>query len=161
MSTFENEFYPIDLGARTGKEFGNKTPYQRKASSHKIGKRKEGGKMRYCVKCGTKVEDDVKICPQCGTAMEYTSGHHSDEAEPYNVNKGSTYDAVIKTFMCVMTVLQGLILLPLLWCIPMTATASKRLEHGEKIGIGFKICIFFFVSRVAGILLFARRSPEE
>ena len=26
MSTFENEFYPIDLGVRTRKEFGNKTP---------------------------------------------------------------------------------------------------------------------------------------
>ena len=30
MSTFENEFYPIDLGVRTRKEFGNKTPLPEK-----------------------------------------------------------------------------------------------------------------------------------
>lgn len=117
--------------------------------------------MKYCIKCGTKMEDDVEFCPKCNTPAKLTHGHHSDEAEPYNVDTSNSYDAKIKFFMILKTILLGLALIPLFWCIPMTASISRRLEHHEKINVGFKICVLLFVSIVAGIMLFARKEETK
>ena len=45
--------------------------------------------MGYCVKCGTKVDDGTRFCPQCGaeipgnvdSAQQYTYGQNQDHTQ--------------------------------------------------------------------------------
>ena len=45
-------------------------------------------------------------------------------------------------------------LVPLLWCIPMTVVAWKKLDRGEPLGTAFKVCTCIFVSRLAALFMF-------
>ena len=58
-----------------------------------------------------------------------------------------------KVLMIIFTVLSGFLILPLAWTIPMTVVYCSKLERGETIGVGFKICCLLFVNRIAGILM--------
>lgn len=40
---------------------------------------------------------------------------------------------------------------PLLWMIPMTVSYGKKIAHGEKVSVGFKICTLLFVGFLSGI----------
>ncbi len=44
---------------------------------------------------------------------------------------------------------------PLCWLIPMTVIYFKSIDENEDVSITFKICVFLFVSRVAGIAMIA------
>lgn len=67
--------------------------------------------MAYCVKCGARVEDDLRFCPYCGAEIPrtetagntadsmYTAGGNSDSAQSYTYyqgeaggQQGSTYN---------------------------------------------------------------------
>lgn len=55
-------------------------------------------------------------------------------------------------FMIVSTVIMGFAIIPLAWCIPMTVIAKRKIDNGEEIGVGFKVCTLIFVNLVSGIL---------
>ncbi|MGI6594970.1 MAG: hypothetical protein ACOX24_07880 [Christensenellales bacterium] len=67
----------------------------------------------------------------------------------------SSLKKIAKAFMIVGTVVMGLYLIPLIWCLPMTISYSKKIEKGEEVSAGFKICTLLFVNMVAGILMLA------
>ena len=58
-----------------------------------------------------------------------------------------------KVLMIISTVFMGLYIIPLAWCIPMTISYSKKLESGEPISTGFKVCTLLFVNLISGILM--------
>ena len=58
-----------------------------------------------------------------------------------------------KIFMIISTVVMGLYIIPLAWCLPMTITYCNKLKRGEPIGTGFKVCSLLFVNTIAGILM--------
>lgn len=45
-----------------------------------------------------------------------------------------------------------LCLIPLVWCLPMTISYSKKTYNSEYVGVRFKINILLFVNFIAGIL---------
>ena len=60
---------------------------------------------------------------------------------------------VIKVFLILSCVGLGWAIIPLAWCIPMTVSIFRKLNSGEPIGTGLKVCTLLFVNLVAGILL--------
>ena len=47
-------------------------------------------------------------------------------------------------------------LIPLIWAIPMTVHAFRKINDGEPMGVGFKVCTLLFLNMIAGILLLVR-----
>ena len=99
----------------------------------------------FCTKCGNEIMDEAIICPKCGCATNSNLN--------FNKNKTSELSNVAMVFMIISTVLLGLYLIPLAWCLPMTIIYTRKVKNGEEIGIGFKICSLLFVSQIAGILM--------
>ena len=64
---------------------------------------------------------------------------------------------VAKGFMIFATVIQGVYLIPLLWCIPMTISYSNKIKRGKPVSTGFKVCVLLFVNIVAGIIMLCDR----
>ena len=99
--------------------------------------------MKYCSKCGKELLDEAVICPNCGCF-----------ASPYGWKANrSGYVTAIKVLMIISTVINGLYLLPLLWCLPMTISYFNKIANNEEITVGFKVCSLLFVSPIAGILM--------
>ncbi|MDO4608039.1 MAG: hypothetical protein Q4B40_02465, partial [Clostridia bacterium] len=72
--------------------------------------------------------------------------------QPY-VKQPSGLATAAKILMIVGTVLMGLYIIPLAWCIPMTITYCNKLKNNEPISTGFKVCCLLFVSMIGGILM--------
>lgn len=58
-----------------------------------------------------------------------------------------------KILMIISTVVMGLYIVPMAWCLPMTISYCKKLKTGQPVGIGFKICTLLFVNTISGILM--------
>jgi uncharacterized membrane protein YvbJ len=101
--------------------------------------------MKYCSHCGKELDDDAIICVNCGCTAP-----NSDEKKA-KVSNGLRIAA--KILMIISTVAMGFLIIPLIWCIPMTVTYCNKIKNNEPISIGFKICILLFVDVIAGILL--------
>ena len=100
--------------------------------------------MKYCTRCGTQLVDEAVVCTGCGCAVETIPA-----------KKGNSKLAnIAKIFMIIGCVLTGFSLIPLCWTIPMTLYYCNAIKNNEKVGIGFKICSFLFVSNIAGIFMF-------
>ena len=101
----------------------------------------------YCTNCGNELNDQAVVCPNCGVpTANYKKVTNCDE-------KGGL-QTIIKVFLiiaCVFSVFSFLI--PLAWCLPMTINYNKKVECGERVGTGFKVCTLLFVNLVAGILM--------
>ena len=54
-------------------------------------------------------------------------------------------------------------LIPLLWCVPMTIVAWRKLDREEPLGTAFKVCTCIFLSRIAGFLMFMMKdeAPKQ
>ena len=118
--------------------------------------------MRYCSYCGMQLNDEDRFCPHCGkevvnqaavqpyadTNAIYTN-HDSKE------KKGETgLQTAAKVFMVIGTVVLAIpFLIPLAWCLPMTISYFNKVNNGEEVSIGFKICCLLFVSLLAGIFM--------
>ncbi len=102
--------------------------------------------MKYCAKCGNELLDDAVVCPKCGCAVEGTRN-------PVVVSGPSGMQIAAKVLMILGCVAMGAFLIPLAWCIPMTVSYCKKIERGEPVSVGFKICSLLFVSMIAGILM--------
>ena len=100
--------------------------------------------MKYCAKCGNQMVDEAVVCVNCGCAVEPIAGISK---------KTSGLTLAAKILMIIATVVSGFVLLPLAWTVPMTVIYFKKLERGEPISLGFKICVLLFVSTPAGILM--------
>ena len=114
----------------------------------------------YCTNCGNQIDDNAVICTKCGCLTEAgkkmnlpreLSQQNSNQGQASSSNK--TLGTIAKVFMIISTVFMGLYIIPLIWCLPMTLSLSRKLKNNEPISIGFKICILLFVNTIAGILL--------
>ena len=103
--------------------------------------------MKYCTKCGNELMDEAVICPKCGCATGYQSISNNVQAS------SSGLKTAAKILMIIGTVIMGLYIIPLAWCLPMTISYCNKIKRGEKISTGFKICSLLFVSLVGGILM--------
>ena len=99
--------------------------------------------MKYCTKCGHELVDEAIVCVGCGCVLE-------DIKISSNI---SGMKKASKILMIVGTVLTWLWIIPLSWCIPMTVSYCKKVNRGEHISTGFKVCSLLFVSLVAGVLM--------
>lgn len=106
--------------------------------------------MRYCPNCGAEVNENAVVCVRCGSGVYATPAPAPVPAEP---QKDSTLQTVIKVFMIIGCVMQGVMLLPLAWCIPLTVHVFKAFKENKPISTGKKIFILLFVNLVAGICL--------
>ncbi|MFA7222499.1 MAG: hypothetical protein WC148_03095 [Bacilli bacterium] len=56
--------------------------------------------------------------------------------------------------LCLLaTIVSGVVLIPLCWCIPMTIKVYHAYKDGTPLSTGFNVCVLLFVSMIAGILL--------
>lgn len=104
--------------------------------------------MKYCAKCGKELFDEAVVCPGCGCMV---GENMAAPAEPKK--QESAFKLVAKIFMIISTVVTGLYILPLAWCLPMTLSYCKKVKNKQPISTGFKVCILIFVNMVAGIVL--------
>lgn len=56
-------------------------------------------------------------------------------------------------FCLLSTIACGWLLIPLIWCIPMTIKVYKAYKGEATLSVGFKVCTLLFVSLIGGILL--------
>ncbi len=93
--------------------------------------------MKYCAKCGRELANGASTCPSCGASA--SNGLHT----------------AIKVLLIIGTIVAGIygLLIPLIWCIPMTISVCNKLKNNEPISTGFKVCVLIFVNTIAGILL--------
>ena len=111
--------------------------------------------MKYCTNCGNELFDEAVICPKCG----YPTAEFYLQLKSNNIKPNTSY-FVVKIFMIIATVINGLYILPLAWCIPMTVNFCKKYDKGIPISTGFKVCTLLFVNFVSGILLLCA-SPDK
>ncbi len=119
--------------------------------------------LKRCASCGAEILPHAAFCPYCGKSV---NGEETEERaepkwfeEPEQPVKDSNFKTAIKAFMLIGTVVYGLYIMPLLWCVPMTMSYFKKAKKREKTSLGFKICTLFFVNVIAGILMIL--DPEE
>ena len=56
--------------------------------------------------------------------------------------------------LCLLsTIAMGWMLIPLLWCVPMTILVYKAYKGESTLSTGFNICVLLFLNLIAGILL--------
>ncbi len=114
--------------------------------------------MKCCTHCGSPMNEKMKFCAICGVPLAGQTAEAERVYEPpYYDNDSRRRDdglvTVTKVFLVLGCIAVGWALIPLAWCIPMTVSIFRKLDSGEEIGVGLKVCTLLFVSRVAGILL--------
>ena len=103
--------------------------------------------MKYCRSCGNELFDEAVVCPKCGRVVKGAKN-------PVTAGEPSELKTVANVFMIIgCAVGATAFLIPLAWCLPMTITYNKKIEQGESISVGFKVCCLLFVSAIAGILM--------
>ena len=100
--------------------------------------------MKYCSHCGKELLDEAVICPSCGCSNESATSKSEDR---------KVLILVVKIFMILSCIGAAVALIPLCWMIPMTLHVFKKLDRGEPIGMGFRICVLLFCNVVAGVVL--------
>ena len=109
--------------------------------------------MRFCEKCGKEIMDEAVVCPGCGCSVT---------AVKQKENGGNDGLAVAsKIFLILGCVMQGWLLIPLAWCLPITISICNKMKANEPVGTGLKVCSLLFVSLIGGILLLCRSDEKE
>ena len=101
--------------------------------------------MKFCTKCGNELIDEAVVCTKCGCA--------TNQQSIFTKSESTELSTVAKIFMIIGTVLLGLYIIPLAWCLPMTLTYFNKVKNGEQTTTGFKVCCLLFVSLIAGIIM--------
>ena len=55
----------------------------------------------------------------------------------------------------------GWMLLPLAWCLPIIISFCNKVNKGEDVGAGLKVCMLLFVSLLDGIFTLCMGKPKE
>ena len=100
--------------------------------------------MKYCTHCGAEMLDDAVVCVKCGC---------SSDAQAKATDNDNNMRLLVKIFIIIGCFSIGWALIPLAWCIPMPVSTFKKLDAGEKLSTGFKVCSLIFVNLIAGIIM--------
>lgn len=108
--------------------------------------------MKFCAKCGAELVDEAIVCVKCGRSVENNTIVQSENKSP---SQKSGLSTAAKVFMILGTIVISLwtFFIGLAWCLPLTIIYFKKVNNGEPIGIGFKICCLLFVSLLGGIFM--------
>lgn len=90
--------------------------------------------------------EEAVICPGCGCAI-------AEAPVTISTSKSSGLTTAAKVFMILGTVIMGIYIIPLAWCIPMTVSYFKKVKNGQPVSTGFKVCSLLFVSMLGGIFM--------
>lgn len=101
--------------------------------------------MKFCTKCGGEIVDDAVVCVHCGCQVANSAKKGNDGLATAS-----------KIFLILGCIAQGWMILPLAWCLPITISACNKMNRGEPVGTGLKVCALLFVSLLGGILLLCR-----
>ena len=111
-----------------------------------------------CGNCGMHLPENSNFCTNCGcsfAANYYQQGYtYAQPKEPAPI----LY--VAKVFMIIGIIIEALFLPSLFWTIPMLKSYNRKLEIGEPVSTGFKVCTLLFVSTIAGILMLCDHSDN-
>ncbi len=118
---------------------------------------------KYCGSCGNEIPADARVCPVCGfyqnpevrsqpVQPEYSQPGYGQPVNPVS-DREETLKTIVKIFMIFGCISIGWLIIPLLWCIPLTAGVFNKFKTGEEITVGTKICVLLFVNLIAGICL--------
>ena len=116
--------------------------------------------MKYCIYCGAQAQDDAAFCVRCGRG--FATAEQSAQPAPQPVaqpvaqpvqTQDETLSVIVKVFLILGCISQGWLLLPLLWCIPLTVAVFNSFRDKRPIGTGMKVCVLLFVNMIAGICL--------
>ncbi|MBE6597880.1 MAG: hypothetical protein E7638_00395 [Ruminococcaceae bacterium] len=102
--------------------------------------------MKYCTHCGAQIHEEAVVCVHCGCSVEDPRNRRMNQRD-------DTLGTVVKVFMILGCISQGWMILPLLWCIPMTISVFNSLNENRPIGVGMKICTLLFVNTIAGVCM--------
>ncbi len=73
--------------------------------------------------------------------------------QQYGVRQTSGLTTAAKVLMIIGTIMMGLYIIPLAWCIPMTVSYCNKLKYNLPVSTGFKVCSLLFVSLLGGIFM--------
>lgn len=111
--------------------------------------------MKYCEKCGTELTDDARFCTYCGHKID-SKGMSNYSYSPYNEDISTANPTMItlsKVFMVLGSIVMGFMIIPLVWCVPMTIHYWRKVDNGENVSLTFKICTLLFCSFLGGIFM--------
>lgn len=109
--------------------------------------------MKYCVHCGAEIHEEAVVCVKCGRSVESVKPVINNDTD-------ETMGIVIKVFLIIGCIAQGLAIIPLAWCLPITISVFNRLRDKKPIGTGLKVCSLLFVNLIAGICLLCMNDSQ-
>lgn len=141
----------------------------------------------FCNNCGASVSDGVN---SQAVNNDQVQGFTYDPNKQYNGNQNDQYDqnvyrqapytnnqygngyqvqdnqsgikTAIKVFMIIACVAScTMFFIPLIWILPMTIIAFKKMDNNQPLGIAFKICTILFVNIIAGILMLVLKDDYQ
>ena len=104
----------------------------------------------YCPKCGCKMDEGNRNCPNCDYVQE-------NKIQDISIEKNqiwSSRQTTIKVLLIISCIICAFAIIPLIWQIPMTCSYCDKIKRGEKVGYGFIICTILFCNTLGGILMF-------
>lgn len=122
--------------------------------------------MKFCSKCGKELHDDAVVCEGCGCPVSANSQpiQQAPQYGNYVLKKEKKYGdlaTAAKVFAILGCISKGWMLLPLAWCLPITISFCNKVNKGEEVGAGLKVCMLLFVSRPGGIFALCMGEPKE
>lgn len=105
----------------------------------------------FCTHCGAKMPISFPICTNCGKSLKGESNSDYD----FTSTKPDLKVFRIITFvlMILSTIAYASLIVPLIWCIPMTVAYWDMIQKNKKPSMTFKICTLIFVGIIPGILM--------
>ena len=122
--------------------------------------------MKFCSKCGKELHDDAVVCVGCGCSVSAISQpiQQVPQYGNYVLKKEKKYGGLAtaaEVFAILGCISMGWMLLPLAWCLPITISFCNKVNKGEEVGAGLKVCILLFVSLLGGIFALCMGEPKE
>ena len=108
--------------------------------------------MKYCTHCGKELQEDATFCSQCGS---YAGIYEAKTAKQESAKSLSGLKAATKIVLIISMIMVGISTygLVFIWAAPMTSHYCKKIDRGEPVSMGFKVCTLLFVSTPAGIMM--------
>ena len=95
---------------------------------------------------GNELYDEAVVCVKCGRSV-------APLPQQPAVSQDNSLGEVAKVFLILGCIVQGWLLIPLAWCLPITISVFHCLRDNRPVGTGLKVCALLFVSLIGGICL--------
>lgn len=118
--------------------------------------------MKYCTYCGAQAQEDAAFCVHCGRSLAGDARQAQSAAQPQvqvvvqqpaRPQHDEALCIIVKVFLILGCIAQGWMLVPLLWCIPLTVSVFNSFRDGRPVSVGTKVCVLLFIHMIAGICL--------